>query len=249
MDSQPYCGRFDVMQNGRLVSILNPVQPEGRDPWAERDNGLFVLADVAVARGDAAVMAGRRGAYDPSNDSWVRRRSQEYLDKHYPLDDSPPGTPSPQSRSLFGCPSERPNRGRYSLGSPRRRSAPVPAPAPAPDAAPAPASAPVVRRARPRMVECGVNGCVRMFSSKNIADHRKTHILEAAGGSEPARQPCKPCARNGKACMVSSSPTSVAVNTYSCLACLKSHRGCSHKEHGRAQPRPRRHPALDSPSH
>ncbi|KAJ4152540.1 hypothetical protein NW754_004335 [Fusarium falciforme] len=146
MDSGPSCGRFDVMQNGRPVSILNPVQPEGRDPWAERDNGLFVLADAAVARGDAAVMAGRRGAYDPSNDSWVRRRSQEYLDEHYALDDSPPETPSPQSRSLPGCPSERPNRGRYSLDSSRRRSAPVPAPALAPDAAPAPAPASAPRR-------------------------------------------------------------------------------------------------------
>lgn len=243
----PSRGRFDVMQNGQPVSILNPVQPPGRDLWAERINDLFVLADAALSRADAAVMAGRGGDYDPSGDDWLRRRSPEYMDEHWPEDDRPPGSPSPESR---GHTSDRPNRGRHSLDSLRRRSAPVPvpAPAPAPAFAPAPASVPAVGRARPRVVECGVNGCPRMFSSKNIADHRKTHVLEGAGGSQQARQPCKPCARNGKACMVSTSPANVAVNTYSCLACLKSHRGCSHKEYGRAQPRPRRHPALDSPS-
>ncbi|EEU47204.1 uncharacterized protein NECHADRAFT_77422 [Fusarium vanettenii 77-13-4] len=267
MTPRPPLGRFDVMmRNGQPVSILDPVPPE-HSIWTEEHNRLFALADAALAdaafaMADAAVvMGGTRGSGDPTSDTWVRRRSQEYLNEHYPVDDVPPGTPSPESRGLPVRPSSRPNRGRSSLDLSRRRSegsAAVLAPVPVPDAAPAPASAPAsapvpvpvpapaVGPARPPMVKCSDPGCGRMFSSKNIADHQKCHKMAAPGGSEKAHQPCNSCGPD-KDCMVSTSPTGRGINTFACLACLKAHRGCSHKAFGRANPRPRRHPALDSP--
>ncbi|KAL2690089.1 hypothetical protein Neosp_004157 [[Neocosmospora] mangrovei] len=220
--------RFDVMQGDGPTSILDPVPPE-YSIWREEYDRHFAEAQAALAREDAeVVMGGTSGSGDPTSDTFLRRCSEEYLDENYPVDDVPPGTPSPASRGLLVSPSSRPNRGRL-LDLSRRRSegsaavpapvlvpgtapasAPAAAPAPVPISAPvsAPAFAPVpapvpvpaVDPARPRMVKCSDPSCGRMFSSKSIADHQKCHKMAAPGGSEKALQPCNHCGPD-KDCM------------------------------------------------
>ncbi|KAJ4314937.1 hypothetical protein N0V84_008631 [Fusarium piperis] len=255
MDPRAHSHHFVLVRNGQTVSLLNPVEPtpprEEPDTLDNFDN-LRVLAACAIE--EARVMEEMRAEvamHRGSGRAFLRTLSPAVLEREYPypMEEAPPSSPSRPSED---APLRLPFHSRRGLPNSREGvpSAPLAVPALGRDPVPAAAAAaaPVVPRRRTRRVVCGVAGCTGLFSSKNIADHRKSHVLEAAGGSEAARQPCKACERTGKACMVSTSPTSRGVNTYSCLSCLTSHRGCSHKGHGRAKPRPRRHPALDSPS-
>ncbi|RSL61968.1 hypothetical protein CEP54_006003 [Fusarium duplospermum] len=210
----------------------------------------------------------RRGRFSsdfPSDHSgkWLRDMSKEAKDKQFPVSHAPDETPT-KSRDSSYMIVEPEEDSEATVSNSEVESAPAPVAMPVPtfeDAVirtpspvviPSPTEEPVAEPAGkgkqkpPHRVKCGYLGCTLMFSSKSIADHRKTHIL-AQGGSQAARQPCTGCAGTGKDCMVSIDPTNVNMNTYACLACLKGHRACSHKPYGRAVPRPRRHPALDPP--